>query len=236
MKIGIFDADHLAPSIVRRYGCYADKFIHFFAPLQASLEQTISFTRYDIVAMQYPKSLHDNDFYIITGSQHSSYENLSWINELEKTIQKLHQYKIKTLGICFGHQLIAQCLGGKVEKSSTGWELGIAATHITQHLEWMQPARDFIFTLVSHQDEVTRLPENAVNFAKTNQCIYSGYTIDQHILTLQSHPEFSNEYVRLIIRLQSKNLSPEQHKKAIASLKQSSDTALVLSWVSNFIN
>ena len=235
MKIGLLDADHLRPSIIRRYGCYADKFIQFLSPLNNNLKIPITFTRYNVLEFEYPQSLEENDCYFITGSQYSTYEDLTWIKKLEDFIQQCHNNETKLVGICFGHQLIAQSLGGKVEKNTKGWELGVTATHITRGLEWMQPSREFFFSLVSHQDQVSQLPEHAINFAETNLCPYSGFTIDKHILTLQGHPEFSKNYVKLIIKLQSKNLSSEQHKSALSSLNQSIDSELILAWIFNFL-
>ena len=203
MKIGILDADKLSPSLIKKYGCYADLFINLLSPLQDKFSQPLTFTRYNIFDCDYPQSIHDCDAYLITGSQYSSYDETPWIKELEDYIRLLSQEKIKLIGICFGHQIIAQSLGGKVEKNTKGWELGITATHISGTFNWMQPKRDFIFNLVSHQDHVTQLPENAINFAETNICAYSGFCIDNHILTFQGHPEFSKDYVKLIIKLVS---------------------------------
>jgi len=236
MKIGILDADHLSPSIIKKFGCYAERFVHLFSPLPAS----VSFNRYTVFDCEYPQSMDECDAYIITGSQYSTYEDFSWIKQLEEYIRQLHQHKKKLIGICFGHQLIAQSLGGKVEKNSQGWEIGITATHITETritdpLDWMQPNREFFFSLVSHQDHVTRLPENAINFCSTNLCLYSGFYIDTHILTFQGHPEFSKDYLKLIIKLQSKNLSLKQRQGAKASLQQSDDHELIANWIFNFL-
>ncbi len=235
MKIGILDADPLSPAIIRRYGCYTDKFIELLSPLQQSYKNSVSFNSYNVFDMQYPETIDECDCYIITGSQYSTYDDIEWIQQLQHFIVRLHDHRKKLIGICFGHQLIAQALGGRVEKNPKGWEIGITATHITEAFSWMQPQRDFIFSLVSHQDHVTRLPENAVNFAETNLSPYSGFCVDQHILTFQGHPEFSKNYVRLIIKLESKNLAKEQRKSARASLLQSDDHELQRDWIINFI-
>ena len=236
MKIGILDAEQLKPGIIRKYGSYTDRFIHLLSPLQCKLFDSLSFNRYDVFNCKYPTSIDECDAYIITGSQYSAYDDLAWIKQLEEYIQQLHHRKKKLIGICFGHQLIAQSLGGRVEKNTKGWEIGITATHITETFDWMQPARDFFFSLVSHQDQVTLLPKHAINFAETNLCPYSGFYIEDHILTFQGHPEFSKDYVKLIIKLEASNLSKEQRQCAIASLQQSDDHELITKWVFNFIN
>lgn len=235
MKVGILDADHLSDSIIRKYGCYADAFIRLLSPLQNSLVATVSFRRYSIFNMDFPKSIDECDVYIISGSQYSSYEDINWIKRLENFIRQLHSHKKKLLGICFGHQIIAQSLGGKVEKNAKGWELGITTTHLTNTQQWMQPERDFFFIIVSHQDHVTKLPDTAINFCETNICPNSGFYIGNHILTLQGHPEFTKNYVKLIIKLQSNRLTTEQRQIAKTSLQQSDDQQLIAQWIVNFI-
>ena len=235
MKIGILDADHLSTSIVRKYGCYADKFIELLSLPQTILSESLSFNRYTVFDCEYPQSVDECDAYIITGSQYSTYDEFEWIKQLEEYIRLLHQHKKKLIGICFGHQLIAQSLGGKVEKNSKGWELGITATHITETFTWMQPCREFFFSQVSHQDQVTHLPDGAINFCTTNLCQHSGFYIEDHILTFQGHPEFSKDYLKLIIKLLSKNLSKEQRQCANTSLQQSDDHELITNWIFNFI-
>lgn len=236
MKIGILDADHLSPSIIKKYGCYADRFIELLSPSQNILPESLYFNRYTVFDYEYPQSIDECDAYIITGSQYSTYDNLEWIKQLEEYIRLLHQHKKKLIGICFGHQVIAQSLGGKVEKNNKGWEIGITATHITESFEWMRPKREFFFSIVSHQDQVTHLPDQAINFAETNICPISGFYIENHILAFQGHPEFSKDYVKLIIKLESRNLTNEQRQSAIASLQQSDDHELIGNWILNFIN
>jgi len=235
MKIGILNVDKLTNSLIKKYGCYADAFVKLLSNPNNKLAQTNSFKTYNVIDMEFPDSIDACDAYIITGSQYSTYENLNWIKELEIFIQKLHSNKKKLIGICFGHQIIAQSLGGHVEKNIKGWEIGMTTTHITQSQAWMEPAREFFFMLVSHQDQITVLPDNATNFCKTNFCPYSGFYIDNHILTFQGHPEFQTDYVKLIIKLQSKNLTDEQRKSARASLKQNDDHELVADWILRFL-
>lgn len=236
MKIGILDVDHLSSSIIRKYGCYADAFIRLLSPLQNKLTQADSFQRYSIFNMEFPNSIDECDVYIISGSQYSTYENIPWIKKLEEYIQQLHVQKKKLIGICFGHQIIAQSLGGAVEKNTKGWEIGITTTHLINTQTWMIPERDFFFILVSHKDHVTKLPDNAINFCETKLSPNSGFYINNHILTFQGHPEFSKDYVKLIIKLQSNNLTKEQRQIAKMSLKQSDDQQLIAQWIFNFIH
>ena len=68
--------------------------------------------------------ISESDVFIITGSKYSVYDNNAWILELEHFIKEIIAANKPILGICFGHQIIAKCLGGIVEKNALGWELG----------------------------------------------------------------------------------------------------------------
>ena len=69
------------------------------------------------------------------------------------------------IGICFGHQLMAQAFGGVVEKSPKGWGVGVHEYEIQAPRDWMRTHADQIACAVSHQDQVTQAPQSAHVFA-----------------------------------------------------------------------
>jgi len=137
-------------------------------------------------------SLEDGDGWIITGSAKSAYDDLEWIVELEVLIKKAYEVQKSILGICFGHQLIAQALGGIVKKNSKGWELG--SNNITINNQGLSsPIFDKILSkdsfYMSHEDVVTQLPKEAVELA-SNEKGNQSYSIGNYIYGVQFHPEF----------------------------------------------
>ena len=68
------------------------------------------------------------DGFIITGSAFGVYDKCPWITKLLKIIKKIADTEIPLVGICFGHQAIAEALGGKVKKSDKGWGIGVSET------------------------------------------------------------------------------------------------------------
>ena len=140
----------------------------------------------------FPK-LEQGSGWIITGSAKSTYEDLEWIVELEILVKKAYEIHKPILGICFGHQLIAQTLGGVVEKNKRGWELG-SNTIIINNQGTSSPIfndisnRDHFY--MSHQDIVTRLPQHAVELAY-NDMGNQAYSVGNFIYGVQFHPEFT---------------------------------------------
>jgi len=86
------------------------------------------------------------------------------------------------VGICFGHQIIAQALGGKVEKFSKGWAVG------RQTYNW---DGEEISLNAWHQDQVTERPEGAVPVASNDFCENAALVYGDRAFTVQAHPEFN---------------------------------------------
>src|SRR5690554_5654613 len=121
MHIGILKTDHIYPSLAACYGEYPGMFIR----LLRTVSPALAFSIYDIEQGNMPGSIDDADAWLITGSKSGVYENKPWISQLIQLVQTLHCERKTVIGICFGHQLLAQALGGRVEKSTRGWGLGV---------------------------------------------------------------------------------------------------------------
>ena len=117
MKIGILKTDTVRPEWVGTYGEYPD----MFEALLRQVDPDLEFCTWDVEAGELPEDLSAVDGYIITGSKSSAYDDKPWIRALEDFIRHAHLVKVKLVGICFGHQLVARALGGLVDKSAKGW-------------------------------------------------------------------------------------------------------------------
>ena len=231
MNIGILEADTLTNDVVRRFGRYADSFARLFSNIDPGLR----FETYHVTENEYPKDLNACDAYLVTGSKSSCYEDLDWINRLKRFVRECVDREIKLLGICFGHQLIAQTLGGAVERSEKGWGVGLACSEITHTPEWLVPQQATFNLLVSHRDQVVRLPQEASLIATNDFCPIAGYQVNHTVLTFQGHPEFSRDYLRHIMTERRAHIGEQAYAQGIKSLEQNEDNELVGRWILNFI-
>ncbi|QMT59947.1 GMP synthase [Legionella sp. PC997] len=232
MKIGILQCDQVDSRLIAVHGTYLEMYIQL---LQVE-EPNLKFTVFDVRFGELPSNMDVVDAYIITGSRHGVNEDLSWIRALEEFVRCLHAARKKIIGICFGHQLIAKALGGKVIKAHQGWGIGVSVNKITQLKPWMSPSLGILNLIVSHQDQVVLLPEGAEVLAASDFCPFYMVQIRDNLLTVQGHPEYSKSYSRALIELRKNNLSQEVAAQGLKSLQQHCDDRVFAKWVVNFLN
>ncbi|TKZ21309.1 type 1 glutamine amidotransferase [Shimia litoralis] len=194
MKIGILQTGHSPEDLRAQIGDYSDMFKHL---LQG---QGFEFDVYRVVDGQFPDSALAADGWLITGSKHGAYEDLPWIPPLEQLIQGIAEAGRPLIGICFGHQIIAQALGGKVEKFSGGWAVG-RQTYDFGGVEMAFNAW--------HQDQVTERPQGTVVLASNDFCENAALLYGDQILTIQPHPEFGPDVIEGLINTRGKGVVPD---------------------------
>lgn len=230
MKIAILKCDTVREEFAAEHGQYP----YMFANLLHVVEPTIEFIVYDIEAGQLPDDIDSADAYLITGSRHGVYDVFPWIDQLEAFVRTLYSAKKKLIGICFGHQLIAQALGGKVIKSPKGWGVGMSTNKLLQPKPWMQETPSQFNLLVSHQDQVVALPDAAEVLAGSDFCPYYLVQMGTHILTMQGHPEFTKPYSRALIISREDKLTADEYSQGINSLALPEDDHLIAQWIVSF--
>jgi GMP synthase-like glutamine amidotransferase len=231
MRIAILQTDTVRPEFAVRYGQYPD----MFAQLLRQVEPNLECDSFDVEQMQYPDDLDNYDAFLITGSRTSVYDDEPWIHQLEAFVCQLHQQHRTIIGICFGHQLVAQALGGKTEKAAVGWGVGVHAAHWYQKPQWAEHNGDEFKLLVSHQDQVTQPASDSVVLAGSDFCPNAVCQIGDHILTFQGHPEFVVDYSRDLMQMRSELLDESVYQAGMASLAQAIDQLDVAQWIINFI-
>lgn len=231
MKIGILNADQLTPEVHKQYGSYSD----MIERLLHSVQNTHTYHAYQVAKHHYPTSIDECDAYLITGSKANAYDDTPWIKTLRSYIVALDKHRKKLVGICFGHQIIAQALGGLVRRHEHGWGVGITTNQVLITQPWMKPVKQHILLRVSHQDQVTRLPPQAQHVTTNTFCVNSSFQINEHIITFQGHPEFTAEYLQYLIQGRQKIIGQQRYQQALTSLHLAVDNAIVAQWILNFM-
>lgn len=230
MHIGLLQADRHDIDVEKRFGTYSDMFQRLFH----QVDSEVNFTTYQVIDKKYPESISECDGYLVTGSKESVYDDHPWIDALRKFIVDVSRQDSKLVGICFGHQIIADALGGKVEKSKNGWGIGASSSLVVEQNSWMHPELRQFSLLFSHQDQVVALPERAHCITRSAFCPYAGFRIGRKILTFQGHPEFSVDYLKDRMLLRKSLFSEKLYDDALDSLNNETQHNEVARWILNF--
>ena len=195
MKIGILQTGASPDALRADMGDYPD----FFERLLAG--RGLTFRRYHVEAMEFPADVHDCEGWLITGSRHGAYEDHPFIKPLEDFIRAAYAAHVPVVGICFGHQIIAQAMGGKVERYPGGWAVGPTDYDF---------GGETITLNAWHRDQVTQAPEGAKVIATNPHCVNAAMLYDDRMFTVQAHPEFKPEFVDGLMRTRGPGLVPDE--------------------------
>lgn len=232
MKVAIIQCDNVLTEFVREFGTYSDMIVRMFESVEAELE----FQVFDAQQGEYPDDPGAWDFYITTGSKAGAWEDLPWIHHLIAFVQQLDKQKKKLIGICFGHQIMAMARGGLVEKSARGWGVGIAKNRVTTHPRWMKTPTEELNIIVSHQDQITHLPEDTCVVAASDFCPFFVVQWGNHFLSIQGHPEWLPGYSKALINHRRELLGEPLAEAGLASLEITPDNALFTRWILDFVS
>lgn len=202
MKIGILQTGHSPDNMKDQLGDYGEMFTKLLGG------HDFDFQIWSVVDGEFPDSAVDADGWLITGSKFGAYEDHDWIPPLEQLILAIRDAGRPLVGICFGHQIIAQALGGKVEKFEGGWSVGR-----TEYTVNGQP----MALNAWHQDQVTALPQGAQVVGSSEFCANAALLYDDQIWTIQPHPEFNADFIDGLIRTRGKGVVPDAQLSAAAT-------------------
>lgn len=220
MHLGILQCGHVPDEVAAKDGPYATLFHDLFA--HRGFTQTL----WSVVDNDFPEGPHAADAWLITGSKYGAYEDHTWIPPLEALVRQIRDANLPLVGSCFGHQIIAQALGGKVEKYSKGWSVGQTTYRVGD--------RDLTLN-AWHQDQVTTLPEGSTVHASSSFCANAIIAVGPRILTVQPHPEFEDSVIDALITLKGKAVEPDRLARAKAHLGQANDNRAVADWLADVL-
>ena len=225
MKLAILETGRPPGELADRFGDYPSMFADMLGP-------GFEVESFDVQAGELPAGLDGHAAYLITGSPAGVYEPLPWIEPLQEFIRAAKDSKM--VGICFGHQIMAEALGGHVEKSDKGWGAGLHRYSILHSEPWLDGGGE-IAAPASHQDQVVVQPPNTEVVAASPFTEYAALAwTDRPAISFQFHPEFSPEFAKALIE-QRYDIVPDPDA-AIASLDAPNDNARVGRWIRNFLN
>jgi GMP synthase-like glutamine amidotransferase len=225
MNVGILETGRPPGGLAARFGDYPAMFAKLLGP-------DFETTTYDVAAGALPERPDAHPAFIVTGSPAGVYDDLPWIGPL-KAFLRAAKGKAKLVGICFGHQIMAEAYGGKVEKSAKGWGIGLQTYEVTGGAPWMDLAPR-IAVPVSHQDQIVARPPASIVIAASDFTPYGllAYS-DQPAISMQFHPEFAPDYAKaLIAHRRDRHADADA---ALASLDAPDDRARVGGWIRRFL-
>lgn len=235
MNIAIIDCDDISDPQRAHYINYPHMFVQVFD----KAVYPISYQVFNALERQLPinwgtSKLAEFDGWLIMGSKFGAYEDYPWIDELKDFIQKLVDARVKLAGVCFGHQIIHQVLGGKVEKSVRGWGIGAHSYHVEKLPPFVEQGPESLTLLVSHQDQVEVPAPDTKVIAQSDFCPCAVSTIGDRIFTSQPHPEFTKDYSKLLMNMRRSIIGDEKVDQGELSLSNPVDSDLILQWLGKF--
>jgi GMP synthase-like glutamine amidotransferase len=225
MKVGLLQCDHVAPELRGIAGDYDEMFGRWL-PVEL---QTFDLTQGDVPDAEACEA------WVVTGSRFSVYDDVPWIHRLAGMVRQIHAGRRPFVGICFGHQMMAHALGGRVVKASRGWSVGVHEFRVMKREPWMAPPLESVALLMSCQDQVEELPHGATVLAANDQCPVAIFRVGS-LLGIQGHPEWGVDYAAGLLALRAERVGAERTEAARASFTHERHSAELSRWAMNWMS
>lgn len=208
-----------------------------FADLIGRADPELDFQTVSIVDGAATPPLYDVEAILITGSSAGVYEDHHWIEPLEAFIRAAGAAGVPQVGVCFGHQIMAQAFGGHVRKSERGWGVGRHVYDVLEAADWMAPTIPRFALTASHQDQVETLPPGARILARSDHTPFAALAYEHApAISFQGHPEMSDAFAAALYGARRGHTLPEsQADAAVKSLARPSDATFVAAWIARFL-
>jgi GMP synthase-like glutamine amidotransferase len=224
MKIGILQCGAIPEELAPAHGPYGEMMRRLLPPGHQVVVQ-------DVTTGKLPGSPTECDAWMLTGSAAGVYDDLPWIAPL-KTFLAEARGRAKLVGICFGHQIMAEAFGGRVVKSPKGWGIGLHRYEVRGPAAWMEDVAP-VHIPASHQDQVVEAPPDARVTIASDFTPHAGLDYGD-AMSFQCHPEFTPDFC--VALLQSRRaLYGAGTDSAVKSLAAPNDSPRMANWISRFL-
>ena len=220
VRIGILICGHFVEEVAAVY----DNYLALYTPM---LGDGFICQPYFVVDGEMPATVDEQDGWLVSGSRHGAYEDHPWIEPLEDFLRSAYAASVPVVGICFGHQILAQALGGRVEKFDGGWSIGPTEYAFTDgHCET---------AVAFHQDQITIKPDTAEVIASTDFCAFAGLAYAGRALSFQPHPEFTPAFIDDLLDAYQDRLDPAVVADGRARMTQPLSQSGMIGQIRNFL-
>ena len=228
-RIGLLLVGHIDAGSLHVGGDYPELYQELLG------DKGIEITTYRCDEGHMPDSLSEQDGWMCSPSRLSVYDDHAWLRDVESLLRDMVKQEVPYVGICFGHQLMAQALGATVRKADYGWGIGAKTYEIVAPQPWMDSTDDIILA-ASHQDQVQELPSDARLLARADYCPIGGMVIGERAWTLQVHPEFSPALADSLLATRLALFGEEKAEAARRTLSSGLQQQRVATWISQFFH
>jgi len=232
LRVGVLECDHVDD----RHRPIAGDTIDMLAALLGPHAPDLELVPYDVIGGELPVDPTDCDGWICPGSRHSVYDDLAWIEGLSAFVRAVRDAGVPFVGICFGHQVLAHALGGRVAKAAVGWGAGRQVLVVDRTAPWMDPPAGKLALHYMHQDQVEELPPGGVVLGGADHCPAALMTVGDTMVGIQPHPEFPAAYVDALLADRVARIGEDEVAAARAGLSQPTDEATVGSWFARVLH
>jgi len=227
LRIGLLRMDDLPTHAVHVRGDYPDLYAEMF------VEEDVSLIDVPVHHGAAPASLDDADVWLFTGSRHSVTDDLPWIGRAADLARQVIAERRPSVGICFGHQLFAHALGGKVGPAGR-WGLGALEYRTVDPLPWFPEGSESISLIASHQDQVLEAPAGATVWSTADYCPIAGMRVGPTAWSVQAHPEFTADVAHALYEGRRERLGDAAIDQARSSLSRPVSNRALARAVVNF--
>ena len=236
MHLGVLQTGKVNPSLAGQF----EEYPRMFEDMYRAVDPGVHVTGFAAVDGEIPLDPHACEAWIVTGSKHGVYDDQPWIEPLKVFLREVRDAGVPLVGICFGHQIMAEAFGGRAEKSDKGWGCGVHRYAVTAKPGWMGSAGAGFDMHAMHQDQVTALPEDAHVLASSDFCpnamLGYGDAEAPEAISIQPHPEFDADYMRAILELRAGvAIPPDRAEPALDGLGAPVDGLDFARWSLDYI-